>query len=181
MASQLFNDLIFLRQSCRNFSDKPIGKNVLYRIIDKAKNAPSACNSQPWKVFITNTPEENKKMASCLQDNGKNGFLNNAVAFMAIYQDEDIALNAGTEVKFSSLHFAEYDLGEFVAYLTLAAKDEGIDSCIIGWVNNERLNEKFYLSGKCDLVIALGYAKDDKVRKKIRKSLREIILNYKEE
>ena len=158
--SKTFMDLIKERQACRSFSDKPVEMKLLYEIIDIAKNAPSACNSQPWQVYITNTPQENEKMKICLQDGGRNKFLDDAQAFIAVYIKDEIVLNAGTEVKFISSHFAEYDIGEFVAYLTLAAKDKEIDSCIIGWVNNQKLNETFSLSGRCDLVVALGYAKE---------------------
>ncbi len=179
--SYSFNELIKIRQAYRSFSDKPIAKDLLYDIIAMAKNAPSACNSQPWRVYITYTQEENVKMRESLQDNGRNVFLDTAKAFIAVYKNEAIKLNLGAESKFSLLHFVEYDIGEFVAYLTLAAKNKGVDSCIIGWVNNEKLNETFSLNGKCDLVIALGYAKDDKVRTKKRKDLKEIIINYKEE
>ena len=70
-----FNELIKSRQACRDFSDKPIGRDLIYDIIKDAINAPSACNSQPWRVFLTYTSEENAKMRKCLQDGGKNAFL----------------------------------------------------------------------------------------------------------
>lgn len=178
--SELFFNLIKKRQACRDFSDKAIDEKLLYEILETAKNSPSACNSQPWRVYVTNTPEENAKMKNCLQDGGRNKFLDGAQAFIAIYKTEEIVLNAGTEMKFSSSHFAEYDIGEFIAYLTLAAKDKGLDSCIIGWVNNEKLNESFSLTGKCDIVVAFGYAKDGTIRDKKRKELKDIIINYGE-
>ena len=174
-----FEKLIALRQSCRNFSARPIEKELLYSIIEQARNAPSACNSQPWRVYLTCSAEENEKMRKCLQDGGKNGFLDNAQAFCAVYKSDAVTLNAGTEVKFNSSHFAEYDMGEFIAYATLYAKAQGVDSCIIGWVNNQALNTAFGLKGTCDIVIAFGYGADDTVRKKIRKSLSEIVLNEK--
>ena len=170
-----FSELITKRQSCRKFSDREVERDLLLKIVDMARLAPSACNSQPWRVYITNTPEKNEQMRRCLQNNGRNSFLDGAKAFIAVYQTDNIKLNPGTELKFSSTHFAEYDVGEFIAYLTLAAKDNGLDSCIIGWVNNEQLNETFSLSGKCDLVVALGYAENGTVRVKTRKSLKEVI------
>ena len=173
-----FETLIKGRQSCRNFSDKPVGKELLYKIIASATNAPSACNSQPWRVLITNTPEENFKMKSCLQNDGKNKFLDGAQAFIAVFGTEKVKLNAGTESKFDATHFVEYDIGEFVAYLTLAAKNSGLDSCIIGWVNNDEINAAFSVNGKCDIVVALGYAAEDNLRKKTRKNLEDIIINY---
>lgn len=174
-----FSDLIRERQSCRAFSEKTVEKELLYEIINDAINAPSACNSQPWRVLVTNTPIDNEKMKNCLQDGGKNKFLDGAKAFIAVYESGGIKLNAGTEVKFSADHFSEYDAGEFIAYLTLSAKDKGLGSCIIGWVNNEKINAEFGYSGKCNIVIALGYEKSDEVRKKSRLSLREVVLNYK--
>lgn len=173
-----FESLIKARQSCRNFSDKPVSKELLYKIIESASVSPSACNSQPWRVLVINTPEENDKMKTCLQNNGKNKFLDGAKAFIAVFSTEKVKLNAGTELKFDATHFAEYDIGEFIAYLTLAAKDNGLDSCIIGWVNNDEINAAFSVKGKCDIVVALGYAAEDKPREKSRKKLEDIIINY---
>ena len=177
--SKKFCELIKERQACRDFSDKPIEKDLVYAIIEDAINAPSACNSQPWRVFVTCTPEENAKMRKCLQEEGKNAFLDNAQAFIAVYNTDTITLKASVATKFASSHFLEYDLGEFIAYLTLAAKDRGIDSCIIGWLNNAKINETFSLNGKCDIVVALGYGKDA-ARVKSRLPLSKIVLNFKD-
>ena len=176
--SKKFAELIKERQSCRTFSDKTVEKELLYEIIADAINAPSACNSQPWRVFVTNTESENDKMRNCLQDNGRNKFLDKAKAFIAIYETDGVSLKTGTELKFSSDHFVEYDVGEFVAYLTLSAKDKGLGSCIIGWVNNEKMNAAFNLSGKCNIVVAFGYEKDPTVRKKTRLDAETVIINY---
>ena len=178
--AELFEKLIKERQACRSFSVKPIERELIYEIVDAARFAPSACNSQPWRVYITCTPTENAKMRNCLQDDAKNAFLDDAQAFIAVYKGENVTLNKGTEKRFPSSHFIEYDAGEFIAYMTLVAKDKGIDSCIIGWVNGDKLNETFSLSGKCDIVVALGYAKEDNIRTKNRKSLRDVIINYEE-
>lgn len=172
-----FNELIKSRQSCRAFSDKAVDKELLYAIVDDALNAPSACNSQPWRVLITNSPKDNEKMKNCLQDGGKNKFLDGAQAFVAVFEAGGVKLNAGTEVKFAADHFIEYDVGEFIAYLTLSAKDKGLGSCIIGWVNNEKINAEFGVSGKCNIVVAFGYEKDAAVRKKSRLTLNDVILN----
>lgn len=177
--SKKFCELIRERQACRDFSDKPIEKDIIYGIVKDAVLAPSACNSQPWRVFITYTPEENAKMRKCLQEDGKNAFLNDAQAFIAVYGADTITLKASVSAKFTSSHFSEYDMGEFIAYLTLAAKDRGVDSCIIGWLNNAKMNEMFSLTGKCDVVVALGYGKSAP-RVKNRLPLNEIVLNFED-
>lgn len=175
--SKQFCELINERQACRNFSDKSIEKDIVYAILEDAIKAPSACNSQPWRVLVTCTPEENAKMRKCLQEDGKNAFLDNAQAFIAVYLADEITLKASVSAKFPSSHFAEYDLGEFIAYITLAAKDKGVDSCIIGWLNNAKINETFGIVGKCDIVVSLGYGKDAP-RVKNRFPLSKIVLNF---
>ena len=177
--SERFCELIRERYACRNFSDKPIEKDLVYAILEDAINAPSACNSQPWRVFVTCTPEENAKMRKCLQEDGKNAFLDNAQAFIAVYNTDDITLKASVAAKFPSSHFVKYDIGEFIAYITLAAKDRGIDSCIIGWLNNAKINETFALNGNCDIVVALGYGKEAP-RVKSRLPLSTVVLNFKD-
>lgn len=177
--SKKFCELINERQACRDFADKPISEDIVYEILQDAVKAPSACNSQPWRVFVTCTPEENAKMRKCLQEDGKNAFLDNAQAFIALYLADEIMLKASVSAKFPPSHFAEYDLGEFIAYLTLAAKDRGVDSCIIGWLNNAKINETFSLTGKCDIVVALGYGKDAP-RVKNRFPLSKIVLNFQD-
>ena len=177
--SKQFCELIRERFACRDFSDKPIAKDLVYAILEDAINAPSACNSQPWRVFVTCSPEENAKMRKCLQEDGKNTFLDNAQAFIAVYGTDKITLKASVAAKFPSSHFVKYDIGEFIAYITLAAKDRGIDSCIIGWLNNAKINETFALDGTCDIVVALGYGKDAP-RSKNRLPLSEIVLNFKD-
>lgn len=177
--SKPFCELIKERQACRDFSDKPIDKSLVYEILEDAIKSPSACNSQPWRVFVTCTPEENAKMRKCLQEDGKNAFLDNAQAFIAVYNTGEITLKASVAAKFPPSHFLKYDIGEFIAYLTLAAKDRGIDSCIIGWLNNKKMNETFALNGTCDIVVALGYGKDI-TRVKSRLPLSKIILNFDE-
>ena len=169
--SKRFSELIKERQSCRKFSEKALDKKLLYEIIDAARIAPSANNLQPWRVCVSYTAEENEKIKNCLQDGDRNKFLDRAKAFVAVYETEgNVALS----------RFSEYDVGEFVAYLTLAAKDRGVDSCIIGWVNNEKLNQTLALNGKCNIVVALGYGDHDSVRQKSRLALKDIIVNYED-
>ncbi|MCD6570127.1 MAG: nitroreductase family protein [Deltaproteobacteria bacterium] len=47
--------VIYRRRSIRLFKDKPVPKELIHRIIEAARFAPSAGNNQPWKfVVVTN-------------------------------------------------------------------------------------------------------------------------------
>ena len=50
-------DLIVSRQSDRKYSDKPVEKEKLDRIIEAGRMAPSACNAQPWKFIVVTDPD----------------------------------------------------------------------------------------------------------------------------
>ena len=40
------------RRSVRQFADKPVERAVLERVLDKARNAPSGGNVQPWNAIV---------------------------------------------------------------------------------------------------------------------------------
>lgn len=171
-----FSKLVKSRYACRNFSTRAVEKELLYRIIGEAMNAPSAKNTQPWEFYVSCEEETNAKIRACLQDNGKNGFLSAAPAFIAIFEEnpDNIACE-----KYGNDRFVKYDVGQAAAYLTLSAKNAGVDSCVIGWINEERLREVTGVNKRCGLVIAFGYAKEGTAPpEKKRASLKDKIINY---
>jgi len=56
-------DLIKSRQSDRKYSEKPVEKDKLNRILEAGRMAPSACNAQPWKFIVVDNPELLGKLA----------------------------------------------------------------------------------------------------------------------
>lgn len=174
-----FKKLVMERQSCREFSEKPVSEQTLREIAELAMLAPSACNSQPWRIYIVTGNDKVQAVAEAVQDKGHNKFSSSAKAFIVI-TDKTATLRPGTEAKFDRNHFVKYDVGELVAYLTLAAKAKGVESCIIGWINAEKLkNAVGYLDDEiCNIVVALGYS-DIPVREKVRKNKDEIIKTVK--
>src|SRR5680860_1109063 len=59
----IFQELINQRQSVRKYQDKPVEHNKLQELIEAVHIAPSACNSQPWKLIIVDEPELKEKVA----------------------------------------------------------------------------------------------------------------------
>jgi nitroreductase len=45
-------EAVMSRRSIRSFTDKPVDPEVLRRVLDKARWAPSGCNFQPWEATI---------------------------------------------------------------------------------------------------------------------------------
>ena len=51
-----FQKLINQRQSDSKYYDKPVESEKIDQIIEAVRLAPSACNSQPWKIIIVDEP-----------------------------------------------------------------------------------------------------------------------------
>lgn len=164
-----FNNLVLQRQACRKFQTKPVENEKLDAIMELALLAPSACNSQPWKLVCITSKSKVDLVRDCLQTGDHNKFLDNVTSFIAVV-DQDATLRADVDSAFSKKRFVQYDVGELIAYLTLAAKSLGLDTCIIGWMNEQEMPSILGLDQNevCKIVIAVGYS-DDKLRTKIRK------------
>ena len=50
------------RRTCRDFSDKPIPKEVIENIILTASTAPSGAHKQPWTFCVVSNPEIKKQI-----------------------------------------------------------------------------------------------------------------------
>lgn len=170
-----FKELITLRQSCRNYKSIPVETEKLHELIEATKLSPSACNSQPWR-FIVVSSNEAQKVRDSVQRDGRNGFTDNCPAFTIVVEEKAKLLPAIAE-KMPSQTFAQIDLGIAIAHYCLAATELGLSTCIIGWMDEDKLKEAFNISQdeKVRIVIATGYASDeDKIRDKKRKTTEEI-------
>lgn len=169
-----FFELVSRRESCRAYSDKPVSRDQLVRMIDTARMAPSACNSQPWH-FTAVTGEYARKTAVCTQGLGMNGFTAGVPAFIVISErPANLSAKLGGLVK--KQQYAQTDIGIAAAHLCFSASEMGLSTCILGWFDENKLADALCLdkSSRIRLVIAVGYAASDTLRPKKRKPLEEV-------
>ena len=57
-----FEELQMKRESCRVYADRPVTREQLVHLVDVARFAPSACNSQPWHFILVDEPESREKV-----------------------------------------------------------------------------------------------------------------------
>ena len=57
-----FNDVIRERFSVRQFDERPIEEEVLQRILEAGRIAPTAANKQPWRVSVIRSGEGLEKI-----------------------------------------------------------------------------------------------------------------------
>lgn len=160
MSDNTIYSLISRRQSDRDYDgQKPVDRDTIARIIEAARLAPSACNSQPWHFVVVDRPDLREQVAEAMNSIGMNRFAKTAPCFVVIVQESpNFTARIGGWIK--NKHFPLIDCGIAASYLTLAATEEGLGSCIMGWFDEKRLKRLLQIpSGKrVLLVVALGYS-----------------------
>jgi len=173
-----FLDLVKTRQSDRAYdTSKPVEQEKLDYIFETVRLAPSACNAQPWKFVVVTDPELKKQTASAIADKtlGMNHFTFQApVIIIVIEESANFTSRAGSFVK--QKHFPDIDLGIAAAHITLAAAEQGLGSCIIGWFDEKKMRDVLGIpsSKRPILAITLGYSTQAN-REKSRKDLKEVV------
>lgn len=130
-----FLELVQNRQSDRVFLDKSVEKEKIERILEAARLAPSACNSQPWKFVVVTNPEKRRLVADATASKvlSMNHFTKQApVQLVLIEEDSNFTSSIGGIL--TNKHYPHIDLG-------IAATDEGLGSCIVGWCNEKKVRK----------------------------------------
>ena len=66
--SQQFYDWMETRRSVRDFSDKPVPKEVIENIIKSASTAPSGAHKQPWTFCVVSNAELKKQIRKAAEE-----------------------------------------------------------------------------------------------------------------
>ena len=76
--SELFYEEIRNRRSVREFSDKPVPKEVIEYCIKAAGTSPSGANLQPWHFAVVSSPEIKKKIRIAAEEEENEFYTNRA-------------------------------------------------------------------------------------------------------
>ncbi len=170
-----FLEIARQRQSCRSYDpDRQVEPEKLNAVLEAARLAPSACNSQPYH-FTVCRGETAKAVYAGVSGMGMNKFAAQAPILIVISQ-EDYNRTAALGSKVKQIDYRSIDIGIAAAYLTAEAEAQGLSTCILGWLDSEKLQKACGLKHPVRLVISLGYAKEgDPLREKKRKSLDQLV------
>ena len=157
-------ELIKVRRSIREYQDKPIAKEILEKIVDAARFAPTARGVEPWEFIVIIKPDTLKELAG-LADNGR--FILQAKACIAVFcKDTKYYLEDGCAATENIL---------------LAAASLGIGSCWVAGDKKPYCPSVAKLLGVGDTLklvslISLGYPKTQNAFKVTEKrSLQELL------
>lgn len=163
------------RQSCRSYDEgRPVEKEKLDAVLEAARLAPSACNGQPYKLTVC-TGDTAKAVAAATMGMGMNKFASQAPV-MVVISEMPYIKSAALGAKLKGNDYRSIDIGIVAAYLTAEATAQGLDSCILGWLDDSKIRSLCDLEHPVRLVICLGYAKEnDPLRTKKRKDMSTLV------
>jgi len=164
-----FSELIFARRSVRGYKPQPIPREVLERVLDCLRVAPSAANLQPRQFLIVQDPDVRARLKGAYD---KEWFCNAPVIVAGCVD------RAKAWKRVDGFNSAEVDMGIAFDHLTLAAANEGLGTCWVCNFNEPKAKEILGIPDGIQLValMPLGYPDlSAPLRPFTRKPLEEIL------
>ncbi|MCX6255916.1 MAG: nitroreductase family protein [Bacteroidia bacterium] len=167
-----YTDLIRSRESIRNYDpNRPVPKEILERILNAGRLAPSACNYQPWKFLVISSSELIEKVRACYSRD----WFKDAPHILAVLGLRNQAWNRS----YDGYNSIETDVAIAMTHIILAAENEGVGTCWIAAYNPVILNEALNINDNQLIfgITPLGYPKPGfmKTLNKKRKPLGDIV------
>ncbi|MBD3179580.1 MAG: nitroreductase [Candidatus Latescibacteria bacterium] len=161
------------RVSTRKYRPDQVPEELLEKLLEAARLAPSGKNGQPWRFIVVTENETRKKlMAAC---KGQKFIYEAPVVIVACGYEEYAYKKMGGY--WNSL---PVDIGISLEHLILAAEAEGLGTCWIGAFLEEEVREILSVPDEVKIVAItpLGYPEGKKVHTS-RKKLEEIVMHEK--
>lgn len=165
-------DLIRNRESIRNYDPvHPVEPEVLNKILEAGRLAPSAANRQPWRFYLVSSPANLEKIRDCYHRE----WFKKAPHVLIVAGKRAAAWSKG-EGGFNSL---EIDTAIAMDHMILEAESLGVGTCWVIAFDHDKLRQTALLE-EDEVVFAItpiGYPEKGFVKSgnKIRKPAEEII------
>ncbi|MFH1569677.1 MAG: nitroreductase family protein [Gemmatimonadota bacterium] len=159
--------LIKTRRSVRAYQDRPIPMELLERILESARWAPSARNLQPWKLVVVKDPERRRRLALAAREQM---FIAEApVVVVAVALDPERIFTCGVPGY-------PIDVSIAMDHLSLAATGEGLGTCWVAAFDQDRVAKVVDLppGQKVVVLMPMGYPADEP-GERTRKPLAELV------
>jgi nitroreductase len=176
-ANMELKDAVLKRRMVRNFADKPVSPEIIERIVELTRHAPSAGFTQGQSFIVVTQPELRKAIADTCQEaeyvkGGFDPFISKApvllipctseLAYHRRYQEADKVNDDGTEIVWPVPYWF-MDIGCAVMIALLAALDEGLVTAFVGSKDLDTLRSLLKMPVEVTPVgiIAVGYRAAD--------------------
>jgi nitroreductase len=153
-------ETILTRRSIRRYQEKEIPEDILNKILEAARWAPSWANTQPWEIVVVKDQSIKEQIQATVSSRNPSSLaIVNAPVLLVVcgqlkksgwYSDQ-------YPTKFGDWFM--YDLGLATENLCLAAHDSGLGTVIVGLFDHDRVGEAVKLPADHEVLvlIPLGY------------------------
>lgn len=148
-----FMDLAKKRYSCRKFSEKPVPQEWIDQILNAAIAAPTAVNTQPFKLWVMASEEAQKTIRQVTD------YHFGANAFIVVGARKEGAWTRS----FDGHCFAEVDASIVATHIMLEIYDLGLATTWVGHFDAPELKKRYPQMADYDLIalFPVGYAAED--------------------
>ncbi len=155
-------DVVLDRRSIRHYEQKEISKDILDKILEAGRHAPSAANKQPWHFIVLTNSEIKKELSGGLF----NRFIKDAPVTIVGCAHKDLIAGKWSIVSTAIA----------LQNMVVAAWAMGIGSCWIGDFNEEKVKKLLNIPKSWNVIalISFGYPAE-RPRPGKKKSLEEIV------
>lgn len=147
-----FLELAAGRYSVRHYSDKPVEQEVIDKILEAGKLAPTAVNSQPQMIYVMNSAdaiEKANKLSPCI--------FGAPQVFLMCYDDNRVCKRG------AGGNYGDIDCTIVLTHMMLEAYNLGVGTCMVGMFNPEEARQVLNLPDNIHpvLLMPFGYPADD--------------------
>ncbi|MFP4050305.1 MAG: nitroreductase family protein [Thermoplasmata archaeon] len=147
------------RKSVRSYTGAPISEENMYKLLQAARNAPSAKNLQPWQIIVVTDFKTKQKLVGVCHGQ------------MFIEDAGAVIIGLVEDTKWS-----EIDLTISLDHLSLEAVELELGTCWIGSFNSEKLKELIKIPDGYEpfILMTVGHPNDDS-HSPTKKAVEEIV------
>jgi nitroreductase len=154
-----FLNLVKTRTSCRNYLAETVSPEAINYCLEAARWAPSACNKQPWRFIVVDAPELKQRIsAGGLLPGVPMPWVAQAPVIVVICVRKTI-LTHWLAPLISGIKYHLIDIGIAGEHFVLAAQEQGLGTCWIGWFNKKSVKKILNLPNELEPVsmLTLGH------------------------
>jgi nitroreductase len=135
------------RESVRSYESTPVPKETLAKLLEAARIAPSANNTQPWHFIVVTDSEKKKELSKGL--------------FAKFLAETPVVIVACGDTK-ASPDWCVIDVAIAVENMVLAATGEGLGTCWVGSFDEDQVRGLLRIprNFKIIVLLAVGYARE---------------------
>lgn len=165
-----FMEIVSARRSVRNYTSQEIEPGKLDYMLETVRQAPSACNMQPWLFIVVREQEGKEKLQACYTRD----WFRSAPVYIIACADHTQSWKRKSDGK----DHADVDVSIATEHLCLAAAEQGLGTCWVCNFDADLLKKHFELPPHIEpiAIIPIGYPdKNYKNEPTPRKSIFEIV------